>query len=297
MIHAFRSDPIFALVLGIFLGLSLLSFETAQAAGQAASKSAGCGLPAGQAGLAESQTLVAGKPRTYLLQLPPHYDPSRAYPLVFVFHGAGTNARQSYSWGLHKAAGAADNGIFVFPNGIEFQNYGVGWDDGPDGRDLRFFDSMVKDVEAGHCVDTGRVFVAGFSWGGDFAIALACHRGSMIRAVVANSTDDEYKDTANYLTYNGLPCRTTQHPAVRFGHAVGGDKEYPAPDFATTSRLFRYFNGCAADSTPAKSSSSLACRTYNSCASEYTECEFDTHIGHALPPNWAQDTWDFFSTF
>jgi hypothetical protein len=83
---------------------------------------------------------------------------------------------------------------------------------------------------------------------------------------------------------------------VRFGHAVGGDKEYPAPDFATTSKLFQYFNGCAAGSTPAKSSTPvMTCRTYNACASEYTECAFDTRIGHTLPPNWPQDTWDFFS--
>jgi poly(3-hydroxybutyrate) depolymerase len=240
---------------------------------------------------------VTGRPRSYLLQTPAHYDPSRAYPLVFVFHGAGGTAQQSYAWGLQKATGAADSAIFVFPNGIPFQNFGVGWDDTPDGHDLPFFDTMVKDVEAGRCIDTGRLFVAGFSWGGDFSITLSCHRGAMIRAVAANSTNDEYKDTANYMTYTGLPCRSTRHPAVRFEHAVGGDKEYPPPDFATTSRLFQYLNGCAAASTPSKSSTPvMSCRSFNSCASAYTECAFDAHIGHTLPPNWAQDTWDFFST-
>ena len=233
-----------------------------------------------------------------MLQVPPHYDPVRAYPLLFVFHGADADSRHSSGWGLQDAAGAAGNGIFVFPDGVAFQHYGVGWDDGADGYDLPFFDNMVRDVEAAYCVDTSRVFVAGFSWGGDFAIALACHRGDKIRAVAVNSAADEFKDTANYLTYNGLPCRAQQHPAVRFGHAVGGDKEYPAPDFATTSKLFQYLNSCAAGSVSAKSTTpALSCVAYNSCAAGYTECSFDARIGHALPPNWAQDTWDFFAGF
>lgn len=300
--HICRTARFLALLLGSVVGLALPGFAAphpgpvAAAAPSVASRSAGCGLAAAQTGMIESKTSVTGRPRTYLLQLPSHYDPSHAYPLVFVFHGAGGNARQAVAWGLQNAAGAADGGIFVFPNGVPFQNYGVGWDDGPDGHDLPFFDSMAKDVEAARCVDTSRVFVAGFSWGGDFAIALACHRGAVIRAVAANSTNDEYKDTSNYLTYTGLPCRSKQHPPVRFGHALGGDKEYPAPDFATTSKLFQYLNACAADSTPVKSSTPvMSCRTYNACASEYTECTFETRIGHTLPPNWSQDTWDFFS--
>ena len=290
-----------ALVIGAVIATFLLSPNASRAAGpteQPVPKSSGCGLAGASTGLIEAKALVGGKPRTYVLRVPSHYDPSRAYPLIFVFHGAGSNAQQSVSWGLQQAPGAADNGIFVFPNAIAFQNYGVGWDDGADGHDLPFFDAMVRDIEAGHCIDTGRLFVAGFSWGGDFAIALACQRGAMIRAVAANSTDDEYQNTADYRTYNGLPCRSTQHPPVRFEHAVGGDKEYPAPDFATTSKLFQYLNACAAGATPAKSSTPvMSCRTYNACASEYTECEFDPHIGHTLPPHWAEDTWDFFAKF
>jgi poly(3-hydroxybutyrate) depolymerase len=244
------------------------------------------------------QTRVRGESRTYLMQVPANYQASRAYPLIFVFHGAGGNGRQAYGWGLQNAAGAADNAIFVYPDAITFQHYGIGWDDGPDGHDLPFFDGMLKDIEATRCIDTSRVFAAGFSWGGDFVITLACHRGDVIRAVAANSTDDEYNDTKDYRTYQGLPCRSHQHPPVRFEHAQGGDTEYPPPDFATTSKLFQYLNSCGGGSVPAKSSSrAMSCVSFQSCASEYTECIFDAHIGHTLPPNWAADTWDFLSRF
>jgi poly(3-hydroxybutyrate) depolymerase len=262
-------------------------------------QSLGCGHPGAHPGeLTLTSTDGSGRPRTYLLRVPAAYDASRPYPLVFVFHGAGGNSRQSYSWGLQDAAGASAGGIFVFPDGIAYKNLGIGWDDAKDGYDLPFFDHMKKDIEARYCIDAARVFVAGFSWGGDFATLLACTRGAQIRAVAANSTDDEFKDSANYLTYAGLPCAGGRHAAIRFEHAAGGDKEYPAPYFATTSRLYRYLNSCtAASSEIAPRSAGLVCESYESCAAPYIECTFDHALGHALPPQWAAHTWEFFSAF
>jgi poly(3-hydroxybutyrate) depolymerase len=263
-------------------------------------KSAGC-MP-GAVAHAGLSNLTAkdgnSRSRTYLLQAPSAYSAARAYPLIFVFHAAGGNSKQSYSWGLQNVAGASDSGIFVFPDGIPFKNYGIGWDDTATGYDLPFFDTLLKDVAGAYCVDLGRVFVAGFSWGGDFVTALACNRGDAIRAIAANSTDDEFKDTSNYLTYQNLPCTSHRHPPVRFQHALGGDKSYPAPLFATTSKLFQYLNACGPTSSNVPpTNASMSCDSYNSCASEYIECTFDTRIGHTLPPNWAEETWAFFSKF
>jgi len=277
---------------------SAIATDTTVPAAERPGSSGGCGIAGAQTRISTQRTVDGkGRSRTFLLQVPATYDPARHYPLVFVFHGAGMTAQQSYSWGLQNAAGAGENAIFIYPNGISFQNYGVGWDDAADGYDLPMFDNILKTVETRYCSDAARVFVAGFSWGGDFAIALACHRGDAIRAVAANSTDDEYKDTSNYATYNGLPCQSRKRPAVRFVHAEGGDKEYPAPDFATTSKLFQYLNSCPGKSTSGKAGSALVCASYSSCASEYVECAFDARLGHTLPPNWAQDTWDYFSHF
>jgi poly(3-hydroxybutyrate) depolymerase len=281
---------------GVTVGILVLTAPSVMVHAQDLGPSGGCGKhPATGVFNLTTQDSNA-RTRTYLVQVPPDYDGSKAYPLIFVFHGAASTAAQSYSWGLQKAAGASQSGIFVFPNGINFQHYGVGWDDRTDGYDLPLFDNMLRDLEAGYCIDKKSIFVAGFSWGGDFAIALACNRGDEIQAVAANSTNDEYKDTSNYLTYQNLPCPSKKHPRIRFEHAVGGDAQYPAPDFATTSKLFQYLNSCSPASTNVKSSTpSMSCVSYNGCSSEYIECSFDHGIGHALPPNWAQDTWEFFS--
>jgi poly(3-hydroxybutyrate) depolymerase len=264
-------------------------------------RSAGCGKRASTGKLKLSTLDGNKKTRMYLLETPADYDASRPYALTFVFHGSEGSSSVSYSWGLQRAPGASASGIFVFPDGIPYKQYGIGWDDTNAGYDLPFFDNMLKDLEAGYCIDPSRIFVAGFSWGGDFAIALACNRGDEIRAVAANSTDDEFKDTSNFLTYQNLPCPTRRHPPVRFQHAEEGDAAYPPPDFATTSKLFQYLNSCPgaaapAQSTPARSGArSDSCVSYSGCSSDYVECSFDRKIGHTLPPHWAEDTWAFFT--
>jgi pimeloyl-ACP methyl ester carboxylesterase len=266
------------------------------AAAQPAARSSGCSKPARTGAFALTATDGNKTLRSYLLQVPADYQVSRPYALVFVFHAAGGNAEQSRSWGLQNAVGAAAGALFVFPTGIPFQREGIGWDDRSTGYDLPFFDHMLADLEASYCLDTGRIFVAGFSWGGDFATALACNRGDVIRAVAVNSTTDEYRDKADYRTYNDLPCPTHRHPPVRFEHAVDGDSEYPPPYFATTSKLFQFLNACSAATTPAPSSTAvMSCGSFTGCKSPLIECAFEHRLGHVLPPNWAQDTWDFFA--
>jgi len=262
----------------------------------AGNRSPGCALPASGAGTFRlSTTDGTGKPRTYKILVPVGYDPRVARALVFVFHAAGGNSDQSLAWGLQNAAGAAADAIFVFPDGIAYQNYGIGWDDTSSGHDLPFFDNMRRDVQSHYCIDTARIFAAGFSWGADFVIALACNRGEAIRAVAANSASDDYRNTADYSTYFGLPCPAHQHPAMRFEHAASGDSSYPAPDFATTTHLLRFLNSCSATATPVRSSTAVkSCVTFEGCTSRLLECTFDQKLGHVLPPNWAQDTWDFF---
>jgi polyhydroxybutyrate depolymerase len=236
--------------------------------------------------------------RAYLLQVPDNYKPKRAYPLIFVFHGAGGTAEQSRAAGLQNVPGASENAIFVFPQGIDFHHQGVGWDDSGHGYDMKFFDNMIDATESGYCIDAAEIFVAGFSWGGDFATSLACKRGDTIRAIAANSTSDEYSDKSNYWTYEGLPCSSHIHPAIRFEHAVEGDSSYPAPEFATTAELFRYFDRCNSASKPIPSKTSTeSCVSFRGCAHQVIECSFDKSIGHKLPPNWARDTWEFFQSF
>ncbi len=267
--------------------------------GGALNPSPGCGKVNPRTGVFTLTTTDgANRTRSFLVSIPTVYNPNNGYALSFVYHGAGGSSAEAYAWGLQNVSGSNEHGIFVYPQGINYQNYGIGWDDTTKGYDLPFYDHMVKAVEAGWCVNTKRIFAAGFSWGGDFVTALTCNRGNLIRAVAVNSATDEYNVKTDYRTYANLPCASATHSAMRYVHAIGGDSAYPSPLFGTTSALYKSLNTCAATSTASYSSTSvMTCVSHNSCSAQYIECSFNANLGHALPPNWASDTWAYFQTF
>jgi polyhydroxybutyrate depolymerase len=254
----------------------------------------GCGHPAQPTGdLHLTAKDGKGKTRDYELLVPSTYDPAKPLALSFVYHGAGGKAESAKAFGLQDAPGAKDTSIFVFPQGIEFQNFGVGWDDSCGGYDVALFDRMLSSIESSYCIDKKRVFVAGFSWGCDHATALACCRGEKIRAIAAGSCADEFSNTSDYKTYVNLPCLAKASVGIRFTHDANGDTGYPGPLFATTSSLYRFINGCASS---AASIDPSPCKSFAGCTSPFIECPY-SGLGHALPSGWSVDTWAFFSTF
>jgi len=277
----------------VALALALLGCNKGTTIEAATGTGSGCGRPAPATGAVRLTAKVDGKTRSYELLVPSSYDPSKPLALSFVYHGAGGTPETAKAFGLQDAAGAKDASIFVFPQGIAFQNNGVGWDDSCGGYDVVLFDEMLRAIQATYCVDPKRVFVAGFSWGCDHAAALACCRGDKVRAIAAGSCVDEFNDKSDYRTYVNLPCPAKASPGIRFTHDVNGDPGYPGPLFATTSALFRSFNGCATTAAPVDPS---PCKSFTGCTSPLVECAY-SGLGHALPPGWNAETWAFFSTF
>jgi polyhydroxybutyrate depolymerase len=259
------------------------------------SLSAGCGTtPPHGASYTGSTTDGNGKTRSYDVLLPAPYSNSTPLALTFAFHGAGATSSTAEGFGIQGGTGAASASVFVFPQGIPFQTYGVGWDDTCGGYDMPFFDHMVNDIESSYCIDTKRLFVAGFSWGCDFVTALDCCRGNEVRAVSAASCTDEYGKSDDYTTYDNLACPTKTQAAIRFTHdASGGDSAYPKPLFTTTSQLYQSFNGCP---TFTGSLTPNVCTPYAGCADPFIECPY-TGLGHATPSGWGSDTWAFFASF
>jgi poly(3-hydroxybutyrate) depolymerase len=253
----------------------------------------GCGTASPQTGTFNLTTTDGSESRQYLVQVPADYSSSKSYALTFVYHGLNGNSSVSQAFGLQNATGASEASIFVFPN-----SRGSGWDDSHAGIDMKYFDNMLAAVKATYCIDSNRVFAAGFSWGGDFVTALSLTRGNVLRAVAVNSATDEFRNYSDYTSHIDYAFQTTTHPAVRFGHAIGGDVFYGAPLFATTSTLFQHENSCSATSTSYPSSfSQQTCKTFDNCSNQVIECPFDASLGHILPPNWPADTWAFFASF
>ena len=261
---------------------------------QGASGSAGCGLTGKQVGdFHLSTTDGNGTTRDYEVMVPAGYNPNTPLALTLVYHGAGGNQAGAKAFGVQGAPGASTTSIFVFPQGISYQTYGVGWDDSCTGYDMPLFDHILTTIEANYCIDTGKVFVGGFSWGGDHVTALACCRGNKIRGVAAASCTDEFANAADYRTYSDLPCPAATFPGIRFTHDVNSDGAYTQQQFNSTSALYRSWGGCSNSSSPTSPS---PCVAWGTCTQPVVECAY-SGLGHAIPSGWGNDTWAFFSSF
>jgi polyhydroxybutyrate depolymerase len=264
-------------------GVDVPDVPVAPDGGGSPSRSAGCGMAGAATGSLARTATIAGTNRTYTLVVPTSYQPAVPRALVFVFHGAGGNAGSAMGMGLQDTPGAADGAIFVFPDGIPFESFGVGWDQHCTGRDMPFYDAMVQAVESRYCVDTRRRFVAGFSWGADMSDALACCRGDQIRAIAPASGDE--------VSYNPT-CPGAVRPAFRLTYG-DNDGAYTQQQFRDSVDFFRAAHGCSTSSDAVTPS---PCVAYRGCAKPVIECRY-AGIGHSWPSTWARDTWTFFSSF
>ena len=118
---------------------------------------------------------VNGKPRTWWVWLPANYNPARAYPLVFTFQGCGATDNIVP---MQKVTGANAIVVRAATNlANNCYNYSA------TGDDVLFFDALLKQLTASRCIDTGRVFAAGYSSGSWLINTLTCVRGDKFRAV------------------------------------------------------------------------------------------------------------------
>ena len=136
--------------------------------------STGCGK-SGTGGQVVS-IVVGGTTRTYLLTVPTGYTGNTPLPVYVVFHGAGGNHQSMTAYNLQ------DTVIGIFPDGLARNGGSSGWDTSASGVDVAMFDAILSSVAANYCVDQGRIFAIGFSFGASMANSLGCFRGNVLRS-------------------------------------------------------------------------------------------------------------------
>jgi polyhydroxybutyrate depolymerase len=264
---------------------------TINTGGSTSIKSAGCGKTPPYTGAQTLKINVAGKSRDYLLNVPDPYNSSKPYAVVFAFHGANSGKEGSGANELIHTSTAAQNAIFVSPQGLAYTldgvGYGVGWDESCTGIDVQLVDTLLEQLKKEFCVAPNRVFAIGISWGGDFANTLGCCRGDVFRALAPASG----AEWGNVLGFN-LDCGTRPLPAYRITY---GDKDegYPQKGFADVVSVYRSGNHCKTTFT---ATSPSPCIAYDGCDNPVIECKY-AGMGHTYPPNWEVGTWDFLSSF
>lgn len=142
-----------------------------------------------------------GIEREYLVHVPRDYDPRRATPVVFAFHGGGGHMEHMAGAAYGLSAKADREGfIAVFPNGYSRLPGGrfATWNAGDccgDARDrdiddVGFVRRVHADVARRLNVDRRRVFAAGMSNGGMMSYRLACEAADLFRAVASVAGTD-----------------------------------------------------------------------------------------------------------
>jgi polyhydroxybutyrate depolymerase len=144
--------------------------------------SSGCPGPNPSASGATTETItVAGAQRTYRRYLPEHAD-NRPLPVVIDLHPLGRTIDEQVKISAFEAAAARETFIVLTPQGAGTP---ANWSFAENAAnvDVQFITSMLDEVEAAACVDTARVYAAGYSAGANLASALTCLRGDRIAAV------------------------------------------------------------------------------------------------------------------
>ncbi|MCP2170474.1 RICIN domain-containing protein [Goodfellowiella coeruleoviolacea] len=292
--------------------LVLSAGGTAQgSASSAATPPSDVGTTAASAGCGKAPTLTSGnhtiqssgQNRGYILRVPANYDMNHPYRLVFGFHWLGGTANDvdsggtdGYNWsyyGLRRLADSANNGtIFVAPQGIN-----NGWANSGN-QDLTFVDDMLRQIQAGLCVDTTQIFAGGFSYGGGMSYALACARANVFRAVAVYSG----------ATLSG--CTGGTQPIAYIGIHGITDNVLPISAGRGLRDTFVRNNGCTAQNPrePAQGSLTHVVTAYSGCRAGYPVVWAAFDGGHTPGPvdgcncqgwrTWTSgEVWKFFTQF
>lgn len=135
-----------------------------------------------------------GASRKYILRAPDGYDSAKAYRLVLAYAWSGGSASQVADTKYFTFATIdSKDTIFVAPDAA---NGAGSWSNG----DVAFTDAILAQIEGDLCIDKSHVFATGFSFGGAMAMALACTRADVFRAVAFFSGADLTNSCPDTLT-------------------------------------------------------------------------------------------------
>jgi polyhydroxybutyrate depolymerase len=130
--------------------------------------------------------------RTYIVHLPPSYDPAKRWPVVLVLHGGGGNGQQMAEMTGFSRKADREGFIAVYPNGTgRWQNRFLTWNAGNccawayENRidDVGFIRALIERLKKDYAVDGKRVFATGISNGGMMSYRLACELSDRIAAI------------------------------------------------------------------------------------------------------------------
>ena len=209
----------------------------------------------------EAQTLVNqtmvhdGYNREYAIYIPASYDGNQEVPLLFNFHGGGGFIADYMSAVDMRPIADTANFLLVYPQAVPDPGNGgsTSWmhkapttfDDVP------FVEAMIDAIASEYMVDNNRVYVCGYSLGGEFTYELACSLNNRIAAAgaVARTMQGETfnncapQHPTGVLTILGTSDAISDYNGITFN----GIQYYMSA--AETHQYWATANNCAANPT------------------------------------------------
>jgi polyhydroxybutyrate depolymerase len=127
----------------------------------------------------------AGHKRCYLLYVPSSYREGEPSPIVFSLHGFMSDPYDQRHYARWEAYAEAGGFLVVYPQG---SSYPLRWNVGPGARiddvdDARFIEDVIDEVSSMATVDPRRIFVTGFSNGGEKTNQVGCVLADRVAAI------------------------------------------------------------------------------------------------------------------
>lgn len=232
------------------------------------------GLP----GSFEVQIESGGMTRTFLLDIPADYDPSRKTPVVFNFHGWLMTAEGQAAYTDMPTRGTSAGFIVIHPQGY-LRSFNAGTCCGlamlEQLDDVGFTLDMLDYVSDNYCIDVDRVHSTGFSNGGFMSNRLACE------------LPDVFASIAPVSGLIGVPCNPDRVVPVHQSQGVQ-DVLVWYPRAVKDNRKWAEINGCEDQSIVYYEAGDVTCSFYPHCEAP-AEVEFcaTKGVGHA----WVDEDW------
>jgi polyhydroxybutyrate depolymerase len=207
-----------------------------------------------------------GQARTYQLYVPAAYDGTRPVPVVFNFHGYGSNAVQEMIYGNFKPLADRDDFLIVALDGQgASRHFNLVGERGLQ-NDIAATEALLDHIVATFCVDPKRVYSTGMSDGGAMTSFVACNTHNRFAAFGAVTV-------ALFLPNCGAPASTaflafkgTDDPVVPFEggpiHCCGG---ISLPAASDSMAQWAAHDGCAVAFKDERLGTEVRQRTWTGC--------------------------------
>jgi predicted esterase len=218
---------------------------------------------------------VDGAERVWWAWFPTDYDPERAYPVIFLFHGCGDETNN-----LPLETYAGRDAILV-----------RGLADGADGcwltaseTNSEFFNAMLDSLSDKACADSDSVFAVGYDSGAELVSRLGCYQAYLIDAVATVAGSN--------ALFEGATC--SGPVAAMMIHDTADTEQDITENEEVRDRLIEQ-NFCVADGF-AEPVEPAPCVQYSGCGDPVLWCA-TTGEGHDRQDAYAAPAiWDFFSS-